>query len=162
MITNISNIEHIKYMEQALIEANKAERLGEVPIGAIIVKNGEIIARAHNLRETLKSPIAHAEILAIEEASKKLSGWRLEECILYVTLEPCQMCAGALIQARIAEVVYGTDDPKAGCAGTLVNLLQDDRFNHQVRVTSGIMEEECSNILKDFFQELRKKTGYKK
>ena len=162
MDKNNCNNEHIKFMEQALIEAKKAEKLKEVPIGAVIVKNGEIIARAHNLKETLKNPIAHAEMLAIQKASEKLNNWRLDDCILYVTLEPCPMCAGSLIQARIPELVYGTIDPKAGCAGTLLNLLQDDRFNHKVKITSGIMEEECSKILKDFFQKLRKKTGYKK
>lgn len=154
--------EHIRFMEQALIEAEKAKLMDEVPIGAVIVKNGEIIARAHNLRETLKNPIAHAEMLAIQEASKNINSWRLDDCVLYVTLEPCQMCAGSLIQARISELVYGTIDPKAGCAGTLLNFLQDERFNHKVKITSGIMEEECSKILKDFFKELRKKTGYKR
>lgn len=149
------NIAHYKFMEQAIFEARKAEQLNEVPIGAVIVKNGEIVARAHNLRETLKNPIAHAEMLAIEQASQVLKGWRLEGCTLYVTLEPCPMCAGSLIQARIDEVVYGTSDPKAGCAGTLLNLLQDERFNHQVKITKGILEEECSQLLKDFFLKIR-------
>ncbi len=162
MYKNISNIEHIKFMGQALIEAKKAEQLGEVPIGAVVVKEGEIIARAHNLRETLKNPIAHAEILAIQEASKVLNNWRLDGCILYVTLEPCQMCSGSLVQARIREVVYGTCDPKAGCAGTLLNLLQDDRFNHKVKITSGILEEESSILLKEFFSKLRTKDRFKK
>lgn len=150
-------INHTVFMQEAIIEAKKAEALGEVPIGAVIVKNEEIIARAYNLRETLKDPTAHAEILAIQTASKILGGWRLHGCTLYVTLEPCQMCAGALIQSRVDHVVYGAEDPKAGSAGTLLNLLQDDRFNHQVKITKGILEEESSQLLKDFFKNLRVK-----
>lgn len=154
-------LDHNKFMEQAILEAKKAEHLDEVPIGAVIVKDGQIIARAHNLRETLRNPIAHAEILALQQASQVVKGWRLEGCKLYVTLEPCQMCAGSLIQARIDEVVYGSSDPKAGCAGTLLNLLNDNRFNHQVKITSGILEEECSKLLKDFFIKLRAKNSIK-
>lgn len=161
MNEKLNYIAHYEFMEQAIIEAKKAERLNEVPIGAIVVKNGEIIARAHNLRETLKSPIAHAEILAIQQASQVLKDWRLDGCILYVTLEPCQMCAGSLIQARIKEVVYGTNDPKAGCGGTLLNILQDERFNHQVKITKGILEEECSKLLKGFFLKLRTENNKK-
>lgn len=149
----------IKYMKEAILEAKKAEELGEVPIGAVIVKNEEIIARAYNLRESLKNPIAHAEILAIQEASKRINDWRLYDCTLYVTLEPCQMCAGALIQSRIKQVVFGTNDPKAGCAGTLLNLLQDNRFNHKVEIVKGILENECSNLLKDFFRNIRAKNN---
>ncbi|TCS78136.1 tRNA(adenine34) deaminase [Tepidibacillus fermentans] len=144
-----------RYMEEALFEAKKAEALGEVPIGAVIVKDSQIIARGHNLRETRKDPTAHAEIIAIHQASQVLGGWRLHGCTLYVTLEPCQMCAGAIIQARIDHVVYGASDPKAGCAGTICNLLEDHRFNHQAKITSGIMEEESSLLLKKFFKKLR-------
>ncbi|MGD9677766.1 MAG: tRNA adenosine(34) deaminase TadA [Vulcanibacillus sp.] len=161
MNKDFCSLEHNKFMEQAIIEAKKAEQLNEVPIGAVIVKDGLIIARAHNLREKLKDPIAHAEILALQQASQVVKSWRLEGCTLYVTLEPCQMCAGSLIQARIDEVVYGASDPKAGCAGTLLNLLQDDRFNHQVKITKGILEEECSKLLRDFFLKLRVKSNIK-
>lgn len=156
---NIKNAEvnHIRFMEEAIIEALEAKKKGEVPIGAIIVKDDEIIARAHNLRESSKNPIAHAEMLAIQEASKIINDWRLYGCTLYVTLEPCQMCAGALIQSRVYRVVYGTRDLKAGCAGTLLNILQDDRFNHKVEIIDGILEDECSKLLTDFFASLRKK-----
>lgn len=149
--------QHKKYMQEAIEEAKKAEELGEVPIGAIIVKDGEIIARGHNLRETLKNPLAHAEIIAIESASKRLGGWRLHGCTLYVTLEPCQMCAGALVQSRVDHVVYGTEDHKAGSAGSLLNLLQDKRFNHNVEITKGVLQAESSQLLKDFFKNLRLK-----
>jgi tRNA(adenine34) deaminase len=143
------------YMQEALVEANEALQLNEVPIGAIIVLNGEIIARSHNLRETEQNAVAHAELLAIDTACRKLGTWRLEEATLYVTLEPCPMCAGAIIQSRIKRVVFGAHDPKAGCAGTFMNLLQDSRFNHQSEVESGIMQEECSLILTDFFKKIR-------
>lgn len=146
----------IGYMKEALLEAKKAEVLGEVPIGAVIVKDGTIIAKGHNLRETLKDPTAHAEIIAIREASKRLGGWRLHGCTLYVTLEPCQMCAGALIQSRVDRVVYGAKDLKAGAAGSLLNLLNDERFNHQVSIESGVLEEESAHLLKIFFKNLRK------
>ncbi|WP_204488484.1 tRNA adenosine(34) deaminase TadA [Caldicoprobacter guelmensis] len=144
-------------MQQALLEAQKAFCLGEVPIGAVIVKEGEIIARGHNLRETEKDPTLHAEMVAIREAARYLGGWRLTGCELYVTIEPCPMCAGAIIQARIQRVVFGALDPKAGCAGSLYNLLQDPRFNHRVEVVGGVMEEECRRIMQEFFRGKRGK-----
>lgn len=145
------------FMAMALEEARKAETLGEVPIGAILVRDGEVIGKGYNLRETSKDPTAHAELIAIRMASEHLGGWRLMGSTLYVTLEPCPMCAGAIVQARIEKVVFGVSDPKAGCAGTLMNLLQEERFNHQVEVDSGILAEECSEILKSFFRQLRDK-----
>ncbi|MFD2672090.1 tRNA adenosine(34) deaminase TadA [Marinicrinis sediminis] len=147
----------IQWMKAAIEEAKKAEALGEVPIGAVIVKNGEIVGRGYNLRESNRRPTAHAELLAIEQASRQLDAWRLLDCTLYVTLEPCPMCAGAIVQARIPRVVYGTPDPKAGCAGTLMNLLQDDRFNHQTELHTGVLQEECAALLTDFFRKLRAK-----
>ena len=138
----------------ALEEAEKAREKGEVPVGAVIVKNGEIIARAHNLKETLKDPTAHAEILAIREACNKLNNWRLHGCEMYVTLEPCSMCAGALIQARLKKVYIGTMDKKTGACGSVLNLLNYE-FNHKVDVETGILQQECEGILKDFFKELR-------
>jgi tRNA(adenine34) deaminase len=144
-----------KYMLEALKEAKKAEELQEVPIGAVIVLKDEIIARAHNLRETTQNAITHAETLAIQEACEKVGTWRLENAELYVTLEPCPMCSGAIIMSRIKKVIYGARDPKAGCAGTLMNLLQDNRFNHRCEVESGILEEQCGTILTQFFQKLR-------
>jgi tRNA(adenine34) deaminase len=144
-----------KYMLEALKEAKKAEELQEVPIGAVIVLKDEIIARAHNLRETTQNAITHAETLAIQEACEKVGTWRLENAELYVTLEPCPMCSGAIIMSRINKVIYGARDPKAGCAGTLMNLLQDNRFNHRCEVESGILEEQCGTILTQFFQKLR-------
>ncbi|MFD2680018.1 tRNA adenosine(34) deaminase TadA [Bacillus seohaeanensis] len=144
-----------EYMLEALKEAKKAEELQEVPIGAVIVLNDEIIARAHNLRETTQNAITHAETLAIQEACEKVGTWRLENAELYVTLEPCPMCSGAIIMSRINKVIYGARDPKAGCAGTLMNLLQDNRFNHRCEVESGILEEQCGTILTQFFQKLR-------
>ena len=146
-----------KYMQEAINEAKKAKELNEVPIGAVIVYENEIIARGHNLRETSQQTLSHAELVAIEEANRKSGSWRLEDCTLYVTLEPCPMCAGAIIQGRIKRVVYGAPDPKAGCAGTLMNLLDDSRFNHQAEVTKGVLEEECASLLTDFFRELRKR-----
>lgn len=143
------------YMNVALGEAEKARMLNEVPIGAVIVINDEIIARGYNLRETEQNATAHAELLAINEACGKLGSWRLEEATLYVTLEPCPMCAGAILQSRVKRVVFGAHDPKAGCAGTFMDLLQDQRFNHQCEVTSGVLEEECGGILTAFFKELR-------
>ena len=142
-------------MEIALEEAKKAYSKGEVPIGAVIVKDGEIIARSHNLKETLKSAIAHAEILAIEKACKKLGAWRLLDCEMYVTLEPCPMCAGALINSRIKKIYIGTDDPKTGACGSKLNLLKDFTFNHDIEIEKYILKEECSKILKDFFKMLR-------
>ncbi|MDR7074996.1 tRNA adenosine(34) deaminase TadA [Fictibacillus barbaricus] len=143
------------YMELALKEAQKAADIGEVPIGAVLVKDDQVIARAHNLREVEKRAIAHAEILAIDEACKAIGAWRLEGTSLYVTLEPCAMCAGAIVLSRVERVVYGAKDPKGGCAGTLMNLLEEDRFNHQCEVVSGIKEEVCKEILSSFFKELR-------
>ncbi|MFJ7748256.1 tRNA adenosine(34) deaminase TadA [Peribacillus sp. NPDC097295] len=143
------------YMNVALGEAEKARMLNEVPIGAVIVINDEIIARGYNLRETEQNATAHAELLAINEACGKRGSWRLEEATLYVTLEPCPMCAGAILQSRVKRVVFGAHDPKAGCAGTFMDLLQDQRFNHQCEVTSGVLEEECGGILTAFFKELR-------
>lgn len=150
----IKNVQE-KYMKEALRQAKKASALGEVPIGCVIVHEGKIIGRGYNRRNTNKNTLAHAEITAINKASKKIGDWRLEDCTLYVTLEPCQMCAGAIVQARIPEVVMGCMNPKAGCAGSILNILEDERFNHQVSVTRGILEAECSEILKDFFTKLR-------
>jgi len=153
----MSSVEHEKFMMAAIEEAGKAAAIGEVPIGAVVVRNGEIVGRGYNLRETQKDPTLHAEMIAIREASEKLGGWRLIGCTLYVTLEPCPMCAGAIVQSRIEQVVYGARDPKAGCAGTLMNLLEEPRFNHQVPVIEGVLAEECAQMLKDFFRSLRKK-----
>lgn len=144
-----------KFMKEALKEARKAYKLGEVPIGCVIVYEGKIIARGYNRRNTDKSTLCHAEITAIKKASKFLGDWRLEGCTLYVTLEPCQMCGGAIIQARIDRVVMGSMNPKAGCGGSLLNILQMECFNHQAQVTRGILEEECSALLTKFFKELR-------
>ncbi|MCM3130914.1 tRNA adenosine(34) deaminase TadA [Paenibacillus provencensis] len=145
------------WMREAISEAMKAETLGEVPIGAIVVKDNEIIGRGYNLREIHYDATAHAEIIAIKQASEHLKAWRLLDCKLYVTLEPCPMCAGAIVQSRIPHVVYGTTDPKAGCAGTLMNLLQESRFNHQTEITSGVLQEECAAMLTSFFRKLRRK-----
>jgi len=149
----MSNDEY--YMKLAIEEAKKAERIGEVPIGAIIVQDGRVIARAHNLRETEQRAIAHAEVLAIDEACRVTGSWRLERAVLYVTLEPCAMCAGAIVLSRIERVVFGASDPKGGCAGTLMNLLQENRFNHQAEVASGVLAEECGALLSGFFRRLR-------
>ena len=142
-------------MKDAIRQAKKAAALGEVPIGCVIVHDGQVIGRGYNRRNTDKSTLAHAEITAIKRASKKLGDWRLEDCTLYVTLEPCQMCAGAIVQARISEVMIGCMNPKAGCAGSIYNLLQEPAFNHQVSLFKGVLEEECSQMLKDFFRSLR-------
>lgn len=150
----IKNIQE-KYMREALKQAKKAYSLGEVPIGCVIVHEGKIIGRGYNRRNTDKNTLSHAEITAIRKASKVIGDWRLEECTLYVTLEPCQMCAGAIIQARIPEVVIGCMNPKAGCAGSVLNILEMPEFNHQAMVTRGILEQECSDLLKTFFAELR-------
>jgi tRNA(adenine34) deaminase len=143
------------YMELALKEAEKAAAIGEVPIGAVLVKDDQILARAHNLRETEQRAVAHAELLAIDQACKETGAWRLEGTTLYVTLEPCAMCSGAIVLSRVDRVVYGAADPKGGCAGTLMNLLQEDRFNHQCEVAAGVKEEECGKILSSFFKNLR-------
>ncbi|MEG0439046.1 MAG: tRNA adenosine(34) deaminase TadA [Solibacillus sp.] len=145
------------YMEVALEEARKAAALGEVPIGAVIVYQDEIIARAHNLRETSQNALTHAESMAIQEACKKIGSWRLEETTLYVTLEPCPMCAGAILQSRIPRVVYGARDLKAGCVDSLYRLLNDARFNHECEVTEGVLADACGQILTDFFRALRER-----
>ncbi|MBQ9867324.1 MAG: tRNA adenosine(34) deaminase TadA [Lachnospiraceae bacterium] len=144
-----------KYMKQAIKQAKKAAELGEVPIGCVIVYEGKIIGRGYNRRNTDKSTFSHAEISAMKKAGKVIGDWRLEGCTMYVTLEPCQMCAGAIVQARIPRVVMGCMNPKAGCAGSVVNILQMKEFNHQVDVTRDILKEECSRVLKDFFAGLR-------
>lgn len=145
-----------KYMKEALKEAKKAYDKLEIPVGAIIVKDGKIIARAHNNKEEKNDTTKHAEIIAIQKASKKLNTWRLTDCEMYVTLEPCSMCAGALIQARIKKVYIGTMDEKTGACGSVLNLLEDYKFNHKVEVERGICKNDCEKILKDFFKELRK------
>ncbi len=142
-------------MREALKQARKAYALGEVPIGCVIVYEDKIIARGYNRRNTDKNTLSHAEITAINRASKKMGDWRLEGCTLYVTLEPCQMCAGAIIQSRISKVVMGAMNPKAGCGGSILNILQMAEFNHQAEVERGILEKECSEILQDFFKALR-------
>lgn len=157
----IKNIQE-KYMKEALKQAAKAYALGEVPIGCVIVHEGRIIGRGYNRRNTDKNTLAHAEITAINKASKKIGDWRLEDCTLYVTLEPCQMCAGAIVQARIPEVVMGCMNPKAGCAGSILNILDMPEFNHQVAVTRGVLEAECSEMLKTFFVELRERNKIEK
>lgn len=146
-----------KYMKAALREAKKAYKLDEVPIGCVIVQNDKIISRGYNRRNTDKNTLAHAEMSAIKKASKKTGDWRLEDCTMYVTLEPCQMCAGAIVQSRLGKVVIGSMNPKAGCAGSVINLLQMKQFNHQVEMITGVLEEECSVMLSGFFQELREK-----
>ena len=145
-----------KYMKEALRQAKKAEALLEVPIGCVIVQNDKIIARGYNRRNTDKNTLAHAELNAIRKASKKTGDWRLEDCTMYITLEPCQMCAGAIVQARMGRVVIGAMNPKAGCAGSILNLLEMSEFNHQVNVERGVLEEECSAMLSEFFKKLRK------
>lgn len=145
------------YMRMAIEEAKKASEIYEVPIGAVIVLDDEVVSKAHNLRETEQRSIAHAELLAIDEACRKLGTWRLEDTTLYVTLEPCPMCAGAIVLSRVKRVVYGAKDPKGGCAGTLMNLLTEERFNHQAEVVNGVLEAECGALLSDFFRELRRK-----
>ncbi|CAH1226295.1 tRNA-specific adenosine deaminase [Paenibacillus auburnensis] len=148
---------HELWMREAIAEARKAESLGEVPIGAIVVRHGEIIGRGYNLRETTLDSTAHAEMVAIREASIALNSWRLLDCQLYVTLEPCPMCAGAMVQSRLPLTVYGTTDPKAGCAGTLMNLLEEPRFNHRTEVIQGVLQEECAELLTSFFRRLRQR-----
>lgn len=147
---------HEYYMKQALKEAEKAYKKLEVPVGAIIVKNGKIIARAHNQKEEKKDTTKHAEILAIQKASKKLQSWRLIDCEMYVTLEPCSMCAGAIINSRIKKIYIGANDEKTGAAGSVLNLFNDYKFNHKVEVEKELLKKECEKILKEFFKELRK------
>lgn len=146
-----------KFMREAIRQAGKARALEEVPIGCVIVCRDKIIARGYNRRNTDKNTLSHAELNAIRKASKKLGDWRLEGCTMYITLEPCQMCAGAIVQARITNVVIGSMNPKAGCAGSVLNILEMDGFNHKVNVTRGILKEECSEMLSTFFRELREK-----
>lgn len=151
-----------KYMKAALKQAEKALLIGEVPIGAVIVSDGRIIGRGYNRRNTDHTTLAHAEITAIRKANRKVGDWRLEGCTLYVTLEPCQMCAGALVQSRIDRVVIGAPSFKSGCGGTLLNILQNNEFNHQIEVDSGLMQEQCTEILQRFFKDLRKRNKMRK
>jgi len=144
-----------KFMTVALAEARRAYDLEEVPIGCVIVHDGKIIARAANERVTRGNALAHAEILAIGQACEVIGDWRLEDCTIYVTIEPCPMCAGAIIQARIPTVVYGAKNPKAGCHESIINILEEQRFNHQAEVIAGVMEEECASIMREFFQRFR-------
>ena len=144
-----------KFMKEAIKQAKKAEAIGDVPIGCVIVHDGKVIARGYNKRNKDKTVLAHAELLAMKKACKKLGDWRLEDCTMYVTLEPCQMCAGAIVQSRMKKVVIGCMNPKAGCAGSVLNLLQMQEFNHQVQVERGVLQEECSEMLSAFFRKLR-------
>lgn len=144
------------FMKEAIRQAKKAEKINEVPIGCVIVREGKIIARGYNKRNLKKTALAHAEIIAIAKAGKIAGDWRLEDCTMYVTLEPCQMCAGAIVQARMKRVVIGSRNAKAGCAGSVLNLLQEERFNHQVELTEGVLQEECSEMLSAFFKDLRR------
>ena len=151
-----------KYMKEAIKQAKKAYALDEVPIGCVIVQNDKIIARGYNRRNTDKNTLAHAEITAIKKASKKTGDWRLEDCTMYVTLEPCQMCAGAIVQSRMKKVVIASMNAKAGCAGSVINLLQMAQFNHQVEIETGLLGDECSAMLSGFFRELRERKKQKK
>lgn len=151
-----------RYMKEALKQAKKAALIDEVPIGCVIVHDEKIIARGYNKRNKLYSTLGHAEISAIKKASKVLGDWRLEECTMYVTLEPCPMCAGAIVQARIPKVVIGAMNPKAGCAGSILNMFQIKEFNHQVESVDGVLQEECRLMMKNFFKELREKKKIKK
>ena len=144
-------------MKEAIKEAKKAELIDEVPIGCVIVKDNKVIARGHNVRETKKTPLGHAEIIAIDKASKKLGVWRLQDCDIYITLEPCVMCAGAIIQSRIRHVYYGAKDPKGGAIESSINVLEAKNINHHPEITSGILEEECSNIISQYFKRRREK-----
>ena len=148
-------LDDIRFMKEALKQAKKAYKLGEVPIGCVIVYQGKIIGRGYNRRNTDKTPLAHAEITAIRKAGRFMKDWRLEDCKLYVTLEPCQMCSGAIVQARIPQVIMAAENPKAGCAGSVMDILNNPQFNHQVEVKKGVLQEECSELLKKFFVELR-------
>ena len=145
-----------RFMKEAIRQAKKAESINEVPIGCVIVYENHIIARGYNKRNLKKTTLAHAEIIAIAKASKVIGDWRLEDCTMYVTLEPCQMCAGAIVQARMKRVVIGSRNAKAGCAGSVLNLLQEERFNHQVELTEGVLKEECAELLSSFFKGLRR------
>ena len=150
-----------KYMKEAIRQAKKAKTLDEVPSGCVLVYEDKLIARGYNRRNTDKNTLSHAALNAIRKASKKLGDWSLEGCTMYITLEPCQMCAGAIVQARVSRVVIGRMNPKAGCAGSVLNILQMDRFNHQVELTKGVLQEECSTMLSEFFKELREKKKVK-
>lgn len=154
--------EEERYMKEAIRQAHKAWKLGEVPIGCVIVRDGKIIARGYNRRNTDKNTLAHAELQAIRKASRAAGDWRLEDCTIYVTLEPCQMCAGAIIQSRVTRVVVGCMNPKAGCAGSVLNLLDVKAFNHQAELTTGVLEEECSALMTGFFRELRERKKMQK
>lgn len=149
--------EKVFFMTEALKEAAKAEAIGEVPIGAVVVHKGTIIGRGHNLRESIQDATSHAELLAIQDACRTLNNWRLEDCQLFVTLEPCPMCSGGIILGRLAEVYVGAMDQKAGTVGSLMNLLADERFNHQPYVETGILAESCQTVLKEFFRDLRQR-----
>lgn len=151
-----------KYMKEAIKQAKKAWEIGEVPIGCVIVFEDKIIGRGYNRRKADKNTLSHAELNAIRKASRKLGDWRLDDCEMYVTLEPCQMCSGAIVQARIRKVYIGCDNPKAGCAGSIMNLLQVEAFNHQVEITRGLLQQECSNMLTTFFKELRERNKQEK
>ena len=151
-----------KYMKEAVRQARKAYGIGEVPLGCVIVFEDKIIGRGYNRRTVDKNTLAHAELIAIRKACKKIGDWRLEGCTMYVTLEPCQMCSGAIVQSRIPRVVIGCMNPKAGCAGSILNLLQVEEFNHQTELTKGVLEEECSRMMKEFFRELRESKKEKK
>lgn len=153
---------HEKFMKEALKQAKKAYQIGEAPIGCVIVQDGKIIARGYNQRNKKHNTLAHAELLAIGKACKKLEDWRVENCTMYITLEPCQMCAGAIVQARIPNVVIGARNKKAGCAGSIINLLQMSAFNHQVELTDGVLEEECAALMQNFFREMRENKKKKK
>lgn len=157
-MTKTPMTESEKYMAEAIRQAKKAYALQEVPIGCVIVCNGKIIARGYNRRNTDRNTLSHAELNAIRKASRRLGDWRLDGCTMYVTLEPCQMCAGAIVQSRIQKVVIGCRNPKAGCAGSILNLLQVPQFNHQAEIEEGVLGQECSDMLKQFFRELRSKT----
>lgn len=155
-------VDHEFWMEQALLEARKAQAIGEVPIGSVLVRQGQIIGRGYNQVETTKDPTAHAEILAIREAAGQVGGWRIPDSTLYVTMEPCSMCAGAIVLARIDQLIIGAMDPKAGACGSLSNIPQDQRLNHSVIIESGILEEKCSQLVRQFFQSLRARNKVRK
>ena len=161
-LPKLSTIEKENYMREALLEAKKAKIMGEVPIGAVVVLDGKIIGRGHNVREFSQDATTHAEMIAIREANRKVGSWRLEKAQLFVTLEPCPMCCGGIILSRVEQVYYGAKDPKGGTAGSLMNLLEDNRFNHVCEVEYGILEEECGSILTNFFKEIRAKKKAKK
>ncbi|TEB08584.1 tRNA-specific adenosine deaminase [Pelotomaculum schinkii] len=150
-------MDHAGYMREALAEAEKAYALGEVPIGAVVVLDGEVIGRGHNLREFLKDSTAHAEVLALREAASRMGDWRLNGTVVYSTIEPCPMCAGAMVQFRVKTLVYGAADPKAGAVDSVIDVVRQPRFNHQVEVVAGVLEEECRSIIRRFFRELREK-----